>query len=105
MTPIGAIIAALVAAAAWYAGWKMQASILNEVIGYREKEIKNLKQQLEQMDKQSDTLFNEEDMSRAYYHGQANGIKVVRFNEELQGFPEWLAETYKPVETSEISSS
>jgi len=87
MTGIESLIMAIITVVAWHVGMRMQKSISNEELKYKENSIKRLKDQVEYYEKWTDTLFNEDDMN---------------YNECVsRTFKKWLKEKYKepPEET------
>jgi hypothetical protein len=100
MTPQIAIGLLITAAAAWYLGWIMRARYDNTLISEYQKHLQNISQRemiwrdkWTELDKHTNTLFNEEDMERAYNTGISTCW--AKTDKPLTPFREWLAKTYK----------
>lgn len=75
-------------------GIMVTLTTMRHLLHLKDARIKILNEKIEALDKWSDTLFNEEDMQKAYMEGywQASTQEMpLTFNE-------WLQTTYRPVE-------
>ena len=92
------ILMGILIVAGWCVGYSMAKREGDDVIGYRETEIKSLRHQLETTDNYVDTLFNETDMVRI---GQVGYIAGMRHDENWSA-EKWIADTFTSTETTEI---
>ena len=100
ITPATAAIVTVLILIIWYTGWRMHKRLSDEVIGWRERDIRSLQERCNALEKWSDTLYNHQDMKDSWHSAYIRGIRNNTYTPKqiTEEFEDWIKDKYKSID-------